>query len=229
MKEFIMRMNMLKINVKLVMAASIIALSLFNYCKADASVKSSPEYLKLKEMYSQHPGHFKYIMFGDSITKSGKWNDLLPGYSIGNRGISGDDTSGMLDRTVDIERTGAKTVFIMAGTNDISRNITPRDVARNIISISNRLKADGINVVIQSTILSGESKAGKNPSINTINNLLKSYSIKSGTTFLDLNTKLSENGLLKSEYTYDGTHLTDKGYEVWKGILLDFLKSSGQH
>jgi lysophospholipase L1-like esterase len=192
-------------------------------------VKSSPEYIKMKEMYSLHPGHFNYVMFGDSITKSGKWSVLLPGYSIGNRGISGDDTSGMLVRVADIEKTGAKTVFIMAGTNDISRNVSPDVVAKNIITIVNKLKGDGIDVVIQSTILSGKQKSNKNKSISAINNLLKNHSMKSGTIFLDLNSKLSENGILKSEYTYDGTHLTDKGYEVWKGILLDFLKSYGQH
>lgn len=224
-----MKSNMIKLNVKVLMSALFFTLSLSNYCKADASVKNSPEYIKMKEMYSLHPGNFNYVMFGDSITKSGKWNILLPEYSIGNRGISGDDTSGMLARVDAVEKTGAKTVFIMAGTNDISRNVTPENVAKNIISIANRLKGDGINVVIQSTILSGKNKAGKNPSINTINKLLKGYSIKSGTTFLDLNTKLSDNGMLKSEYTYDGTHLTDKGYEVWKGMLLDLLKSNCQH
>jgi lysophospholipase L1-like esterase len=31
----------------------------------------------------------------------------------------------MLDRIKDVERTNAKVVFIMAGTNDITRNVEP--------------------------------------------------------------------------------------------------------
>ncbi len=111
-----------------------------NHSNADTSVKNSAAYLNVKKTYSQHPGKYDYIMFGDSITKNGKWNNLIPGYLIGNRGISGDDTSGMLDRINDIERTGAKTVFIMAGTNDVTRKVPPEEIAKNIILMTNHMK-----------------------------------------------------------------------------------------
>ncbi|EPR9647768.1 GDSL-type esterase/lipase family protein [Klebsiella pneumoniae] len=209
-------------------ASFMLSLLLCSECNADASVKNSPEYIKVKEMYSQHPGHFDYIMLGDSITKSGKWNELLPGYSIGNRGISGDDTSGMLDRIIDIEKAFPKVVFIMAGTNDITRKIKPENVAKNIISMTNEMKKKNIKVVIQSTILSGEKRKSKNHSINKLNSILKNFSVQSGTPFLDLNSKLSERGVLINEYTIDGTHLTAKGYEIWRSILVDFLNKTSQ-
>ncbi|HBQ8024413.1 TPA: hypothetical protein L8S71_005114, partial [Klebsiella aerogenes] len=190
------------------------------------SVKNSAAYLNVKKTYSQHPGKYDYIMFGDSITKNGKWNNLIPGYLIGNRGISGDDTSGMLDRINDIERTGAKTVFIMAGTNDVTRKVPPEEIAKNIILMTNHMKQKNINVVIQSTILSGDKRKRKNTSINKINDLLKAFSGKSGTPFLDLNSILSPNGVLKMEYTSDGTHLNTSGYEVWSKILRAYIDSS---
>ncbi|OUE86909.1 hypothetical protein AZZ81_002710 [Klebsiella aerogenes] len=193
---------------------------------ADTSVKNSAAYLNVKKTYSQHPGKYDYIMFGDSITKNGKWNNLIPGYLIGNRGISGDDTSGMLDRINDIERTGAKTVFIMAGTNDVTRKVPPEEIAKNIILMTNHMKQKNINVVIQSTILSGDKRKRKNTSINKINDLLKAFSGKSGTPFLDLNSILSPNGVLKMEYTSDGTHLNTSGYEVWSKILRAYIDSS---
>ncbi|WP_434584176.1 GDSL-type esterase/lipase family protein [Klebsiella sp. R390] len=211
------------------MASLMLSLLFCSQCNADASVKSSPEYIKLKEMYSRHPGHFDYIMLGDSITKSGKWNNLLPGYSVGNRGISGDDTAGMLDRIIDIEKTNPKMVFIMAGTNDITRKTKPEEVANNIISMTNEMKRKNIKVVIQSTILSGEKKKNKNQSINTLNSLLKKYAMNSGVYFLDLNNKLSDNGVLKNEYTIDGTHLTTEGYKAWSDILINFLKKNNMH
>ena len=77
-------------NTFLYTASALILMVLFsNLCNADASVKSSSAYLKTKKIYSLHPGKYDYVMFGDSITKNGKWNTLIPGYSIGNRGISG--------------------------------------------------------------------------------------------------------------------------------------------
>lgn len=201
-----------------------LALLFSNHCNADASVKSSSAYLKTKEMYSLHPGKYDYVMLGDSITKSGRWNNLIPGYSIGNRGISGDDTAGMLDRITDVERTGAKIVFIMAGTNDITRKVKPEDVARNIILMTNKMKEKGITVVIQSTILSGEEKKYKNPSINTINNILNDFSKKTATPYLDLNSSLSQNGMLKKEYTVDSTHLNAAGYKAWSEILKSYIE-----
>ena len=204
-------------------SALILTVLFSNLCNADASVKSSSAYLKTKEMYSLHPGKYDYVMFGDSITKSGRWNNLIPGYSIGNRGISGDDTAGMLDRITDVERTGAKTVFIMAGTNDITRKVKPEDVARNIILMTNEMKGKGITVVIQSTILSGEEKKYKNPSINKINNILKDFSKNTATPYLDLNSSLSKNGKLKEEYTVDSTHLNAAGYKVWSDILKSYI------
>ncbi|ATX88401.1 hypothetical protein AM345_16480 [Klebsiella aerogenes] len=197
-----------------------------NHSNADTSVKNSAAYLNVKKTYSQHPGKYDYIMFGDSITKNGKWNNLIPDYLIGNRGISGDDTSGMLDRINDIERTGAKTVFIMAGTNDVTRKVPPEEIAKNIILMTNHMKQKNINVVIQSTILSGDKRKRKNTSINKINDLLKAFSGKSGTPFLDLNSILSPNGVLKMEYTSDGTHLNTSGYEVWSKILRAYIDSS---
>ncbi|MFH7379286.1 hypothetical protein I5195_15415 [Klebsiella aerogenes] len=197
-----------------------------NHSNADTSVKNSPAYLNVKKTHSRHPGKYDYIMFGDSITKNGKWNNLIPGYLIGNRGISGDDTSGMLDRINDIERTGAKTVFIMAGTNDVTRKVPPEEIAKNIILMTNHMKQKNINVIIQSTILSGDKRKRKNTSINKINDLLKAFSSKSGTPFLDLNAILSPNGVLKMEYTSDGTHLNTSGYEVWSKILRAYIDSS---
>ncbi|WP_243452525.1 hypothetical protein, partial [Klebsiella aerogenes] len=92
--------------------------------------------------------------------------------------------------------------------------------------MTNHMKQKNINVVIQSTILSGDKRKRKNTSINKINDLLKAFSGKSGTPFLDLNSILSPNGVLKMEYTSDGTHLNTSGYEVWSKILRAYIDSS---
>ena len=80
-------------------------------------------YLQTKAQYELFHGQYDVVMFGDSLTERGHWSDMFPSVRIGNRGIGGDDTQGMLERIQSIESTGAKTVFIMAGTNDLSRSV----------------------------------------------------------------------------------------------------------
>lgn len=195
-----------------------------NISHADNKVNYGAFYNQTRSLYSMYPGHYSYVMFGDSLTERGKWQDMFPQYSIGNRGISGDDTNGMLNRINDIEKTGAKKVFIMAGTNDLTRHVSPEHVAENIISMTKELNKKGIKVVIQSTILAGKKFEDKNKSIEAINNILKQYAESSKTPYIDLNAKLAENNLLKSSYTIDGIHLTAKGYEVWRSSISDFIK-----
>lgn len=194
-----------------------------SYASDQPIPQRKPLYLETQKMYEMFPGHYEYVMFGDSITERGKWEDMFPNYSIGNRGIGGDDTAGMLSRLNAVEKTGAKTVFVMAGTNDLSRHVKPDEIANNIIEISEKLRSKGIKVVIQSTIYSGTKKKKKNPSISIINNTLKNYSKSNGTPYLDLNEKLSENNVLKPEYSLDDTHLTAEGYKEWSKLLNKFL------
>jgi lysophospholipase L1-like esterase len=46
---------------------------------------------------------------------------------------------------------------------------------------------------------------------------LKDYCNEYEITFIDMYTSFTtERGDLKAEYTYDGLHLSDEGYIVWK-------------
>lgn len=183
-----------------------------------------PLYTETQKIYAMYPGQYDYVMFGDSITEWGKWQDMFPKISIGNRGIAGDDTAGMLDRIGDVERTGAKYVFIMAGTNDLTRKVQPEIIAENIIKMSRTLQAKGIKVIFQSTIMAGKSKSFKNENITIINNIIHEYAIKSKSTYLDLNKSLAPDGVLNPEYTIDDTHLTASGYNLWQKILSSYFK-----
>ncbi|PLR29874.1 hypothetical protein CYR55_22555, partial [Chimaeribacter californicus] len=84
----------------------------------------NPTYLFKRDMYKEFHGQGDYVMVGDSITENARWDDIFPDYKIVNRGIAGDDTTGVLERIDDIIATGAKKAFIMIGTNDIDRGMS---------------------------------------------------------------------------------------------------------
>ena len=73
----------------------------------------------------------KIMMLGDSITDEGEWSELW-GEVVQNRGISGDTTSGVLDRLSTVSPS-IKQVFIMIGVNDIMRGKSENEVFENYI------------------------------------------------------------------------------------------------
>lgn len=70
-------------------------------------------------MYSILPNESNEIIFlGDSITDRCEWFELLSNPNVKNRGLSGDKTSGVLDRLSEITESKPFKVFIMIGVND---------------------------------------------------------------------------------------------------------------
>ena len=60
----------------------------------------------------------------------------------------------------------------------------------------------------------------KNDHVVNVNAGLKQLAIKNKIVLIDLYSAfVDDQGLLKKEYTYDGVHLTGKGYEVWTILL----------
>jgi lysophospholipase L1-like esterase len=80
-----------------------------------------------------------------------------------------------------------------------------------------RLKKENIKVIILSTLLTQVDKF--NQKVIESNLLLKQFSLKEKLEYIDLNNKLAENGRLKDVYSFDGVHLTYKGYLVIKKEL----------
>ncbi|WP_312665101.1 GDSL-type esterase/lipase family protein [Pantoea sp. CTOTU49201] len=209
---------------KLMLTSVLFGLSYAASGSDESNEKRSSFYLQTKAQYERFTGRYDIVMFGDSLTERGHWQDMFPDVRIGNRGIGGDDTSGMLARMSEVEATGAKVVFIMAGTNDLSRHVAPDIIAKNIITIAKKFSVKGIYPIIQSTILSGEKRLNKNQKIQQINELLKRSALANGYIYLDINHFIAPDGYLMNKNTLDGTHLTVEGYQVWKEVLNRFIK-----
>ncbi|MDQ6972149.1 MAG: GDSL-type esterase/lipase family protein [Mariprofundaceae bacterium] len=164
---------------------------------------------------------YDIVMVGDSLIDHGDWGALIPFRKIANRGISGDDTRGVLERMDSILDTGARRAFIMLGINDIYEEADVDGVVFNYKKIIATLLQHGIRPVIQSTLYVGPEDVRLRPKITALNNRLEVFARHhSGVDFIDLNHALSHAVELNGEYSSDGLHLNKAGYVAWVCYLL---------
>lgn len=157
------------------------------------------------------------VMLGDSLSL---WFpiDRLPSSSIWlNQGISGETTQGMLARSGDISAARPDTLYIMAGVNDLKRGLSDREILQNLQRLCERYA--GIPIVIQS-ILPTRSAAISNARIARLNGWIEQLARQQGAYYLNVHQSLvASDGYIRSEYTTDGIHLSDRGYAVWQQAL----------
>jgi lysophospholipase L1-like esterase len=150
-----------------------------------------------------------------------------------NRGISGDITFGVLERLDEVIEGRPAKVFILIGINDISRNIPDSVILNNDRKIIKRIKEGSPKTKIyfqtlmpvNNTFTQFKNHYNKDEHIQTVNNGLKKIAAEENITLIDLHAHfLDSEGRLDKNYTFDGLHPNAKGYEVWKKILLPYLK-----
>ncbi len=203
-----------------IVAASIV---LPRYIKDQKIKKLTEEYYntKVESFEKENPtlNDVDIVFLGDSLTDGCDVKKYYPEYTAVNRGISGDTADGLLNRlkvsAYDVEPTG---VVLLIGVNDISRGVKPSELYDNYEKIITGLKEnlpDTIIIWCSMTALGGKS-AKYNDTVIICNQKIKLLAEKHGCVFVDLFTPLcdADTREIREEYTVDGTHLTDAGYQV---------------
>ena len=193
--------------------------------------RNNPNYnhqLSLYDIYKTESADV--IMLGNSITYGVNWNELVGRDGIVNRGIGSDIVEGFLNRLKYVIKLHPKLCFIMGGINDIY-NDTPVDLNfqhyKKIIEI---LKENNITPIVQSTLyvsIKWHGYEDKNPEVRKLNELLYEYSKENEVDFIDLNLRISRDGILIEKYTHDGVHLNAEGYKIWGKEVDNVLKKYG--
>ena len=172
----------------------------------------------------------RVVFMGNSITEGWAplFAKLFPGKPYVGRGISGQTTAQMLPRfRQDVITLHPAVVVILAGTNDIAGNTGSaalEEIRDNIASMADLARANGIHVVLCSVlpVYDYPWKPGLEPAakIMTLNTWLKAYADAHDAVYVDLHAAMRDNrNGLKSEYTYDGVHLSEAGYRLMSTLV----------
>jgi lysophospholipase L1-like esterase len=169
------------------------------------------------------------IFLGNSITDIGEWAEIWQNKKVRNRGVSGDNTFGVLARLDEITASKPAKVFIMIGINDIAKETPDTVIIANYKKIINRIQSESpkTKINVQSILPTNndftEFKRHQNKMEHVIfiNAALENYCKEIGLVYVDLYTAfLDDNKKLDKKYTYDGLHINGYGYMKWKEILV---------
>lgn len=170
----------------------------------------------------------KIVFLGNSITEGGNWKRLLKDSTVINRGISGDNTFGMLARIDEVVALKPASLFILIGTNDLSKKIPVEAIIENIFAIVSQVKAGSpkTKIFVQSifpineTVEKFPTQFNNGSNILIINDQLSRYGERLRYTYVDVYGKLlDDQGRLNKNYTWDGLHLNAAGYQRWVEVL----------
>jgi len=180
---------------------------------------------------AQDPEHLS-ILLGDSISLWFPPDLLLSGQVWLNQGISGETSTGLLQRLDLLDRTNPDTILVMIGINDLLRGETDDTIVSNHRQIIRYLidTHPDSQVVVQSILPHAGEQAtweGRdrllalpNQRIQALNQQIAAIADEEGVRFLDLYPLFTDNqGNLPMDLSTDGLHLNRDGYLVWRSGL----------
>lgn len=168
------------------------------------------------------------VFLGDSITEAGIWPEWFPDVQVLNRGIGGDTTSQIL-RRIDTAIHAPRAVFVLAGTNDLHSGSHPTEVAQRLGAIVDAIlsTAPDTQIHLQSIMPRGANFAREIAETNELARAL--VASKNTVHYLDLWPALADpKQALRAEYTFDGLHLTGRGYAAWVDVLRPIVARYGE-
>jgi lysophospholipase L1-like esterase len=138
---------------------------------------------------------------------------------IVNQGIDGDSTRGMLERfSRVVEPENPNLVLLWGGINDLSTKSLPESVVPNIIELVERTKSIGAIPIVLN--VAPVTDVQFNEIIKKMNNLTKNFCNENEVDYIDVFSELIETqGKLMEDYSNDGVHLSDRGYQKIKPLI----------
>ncbi|MCX6136476.1 MAG: GDSL-type esterase/lipase family protein [Ignavibacteriales bacterium] len=163
------------------------------------------------------------LMLGDSITAGFDTGKYFPAYDVLNEGISGDNTDLVIARLHrDVIAQKPDVIFILIGTNDMASLFPNEKTLSNFETILSEIQRalPAAKVFVQSILPTRELENRPISRIEFLNNAIRSIVLEKGAQFLDLTKEFTgRDGQIPVEWSEDGLHLTDKGYDRWASYL----------
>lgn len=171
-----------------------------------------------------------YVFLGDSITEGYDLDKHYKDYPVVNSGVSGYTTDNILEKLNKmVYRYNPSKVFLLIGTNDIAQDHTQEHIVNNIKQIIDNIKQNRkyVDIYVESIypINANKEKLRDNETIDAINEDIKKLCEEKKVTYINTHDSLlDEDGNLKEEYSNDGLHLTEKGYDVVTNKIKPYLQ-----
>ena len=177
------------------------------------------------------------VFIGNSITNMMNWDELFGISNIKNRGVSGAYTKEILENLESMVSGQPSKIFVMIGTNDLGTEgfeYQPEAVAYRIQKILKRIREEvpEAEVYYQSILPSLVGLRSKEKTLKT-NGMVQDWIISQNDPslqYIDIYTPLadSDGGLnmcddIESSFSFDGLHLTQKGYKIWADIICEYV------
>ncbi|MGF1522219.1 MAG: GDSL-type esterase/lipase family protein [Leptolyngbyaceae cyanobacterium] len=162
------------------------------------------------------------VIVGDSL---GMWlpSDTLPRDRLWlNQSISGDTTSGILQRLTGFAGTRPTTIHLLAGVNDLKNGVPEATIASNLQTIVHQLQQQhpDANIVMYSLFPTRRADI-TNDRVQTLNRYLTAIAAEMSVEYRDVHSQFQDvEGSMRAELTTDGLHLNPQGYDVWRQSIL---------
>ncbi len=177
------------------------------------------------------------LFLGDSITYFYKLEKYFPDMNVVNSGIGGNVTDNILaDMQNRVYQYNPSKVFLLIGTNDLNKGASIDKIVNNIEEIIKEIQTNRpyCEIYLESIYPINKTDDDKvdmdmvnkrdNQDIKEINSRLRSFCDENKITFIDMYKELQdESENLKLEYTNDGLHLSDEGYEIVTKKIKEYL------
>ncbi|MBD3884159.1 hypothetical protein IFO70_20640 [Phormidium tenue FACHB-886] len=165
------------------------------------------------------------VLVGDSIALWYPPNQMRNDRYWLNQGISGDTTTGVLNRLSLFDKTQPNTIHIMVGINDLRRGATDVEIVSNMTQIMRNLKRNHPTAkIFVHSILPTRLAAIPNSRVRWLNYNISAAARQENVSFLNLQPAFSDvTGNLRRDLTTDGLHLSDQGYRAWEAAIAPVL------
>ncbi|MBO4848808.1 MAG: hypothetical protein J5586_06625 [Clostridia bacterium] len=173
-------------------------------------------------------GDYEIIFLGDSLTDGCDIAKYYGEYRASNRGIGGDTTYGLIERLqVSAFDAHPQVIVLLIGGNDILGGKSIESVCKNYETIITGIRQHLPDTAIVWCSLSplGNDWAKHNETVIRCNERIRQLAEKYGCAFVDIFSPLcnAQTGEIYEEYTVEGVHFTDAGYNVVSAAVKEAL------
>lgn len=173
------------------------------------------------------------VFLGDSLTDYFDLDVAFADYSVVNSGIAGNTTENVLaDLPNRVSIYNPSQVFVWLGTNDLRDGKTPEQTLESLQTIIDQIQTErSMAKITLISLIPVNSQVDpytvglrSNDQIQKVNQGLREIAKEEKLDYIDLYSALKDDqGNLKAEYTVDGLHLSDAGYQVVQEIVEPYL------